>query len=234
MNRIVTFLVLVVSITLTGCLGAFQGATFGVGGDRRTPAKKTWDSNCAACHEGRSAPVLASVPAPDLFSPKWKMRMEALNRFGDRGSQVIQWKGEVGVVQPFAQLLGVDYFNHGGLLRITTRRGVVEMRAGEWLEINVSGDRSVWPDDPRPLLNAGWMYSFFSSVCWHGRERTLDGKRPTYDNVRRTTVDGLPYSVAKEPTVVVMPRCTILDEELNAVRSWITCVHYPSSQYCRN
>lgn len=87
-------------------------------------------------------------------------------------------------------------------------------------------------EEIRRAMDAGYMHTIFSNATWYGRERTLDGKRPTYDTKRRTTLDGLPIFVAKEETVTVMPSFMgYLDIE--PIRDWITCHHYPSSQYCR-
>ena len=164
-----------VALAASACTGALHGGVVNGRDDRRTVGKQTWDAKCASCHEHRIAPIVASVAAPDLFSPKWKADMEEIDGSADR-------------------------FRTDKL-------------------------------DPR-VVHAAWMYMLFNNVCSYGRERTLDGKRPTYNDDDRTTLDGLPRFVTKEKTVVVMPPCGLSDEALDAVRSWITCYHYPGSQYC--
>ena len=82
----------------------------------------------------------------------------------------------------------------------------------------------------REDLNSSFMHTIFSNVAWYGRERTKNGRRPSYDPKIRTTLDGLPIFIPTEQTVQTMPAISISDEDLNAIRDWITCHHYPGSQ----
>lgn len=57
------------------------------------------------------------------------------------GETVYEWKGEVGVVEPFASVLaeaGKQYFNHGGLLRVLSDEDghVHELHAGDMVLID--------------------------------------------------------------------------------------------------
>jgi hypothetical protein len=48
----------------------------------------------------------------------------------------LEWQSQdAGVVELFKQKLGGDYFNHGGLLRVTTVAGIEELQDGDWLVV---------------------------------------------------------------------------------------------------
>lgn len=60
------------------------------------------------------------------------------------GEQVYKWTGESGVVEPFASVLqksGHSYFNHGGLLRVTSDEDgqAHELKAGDCLIVDRNG-----------------------------------------------------------------------------------------------
>lgn len=60
------------------------------------------------------------------------------------GEDVYKWTGEVGVVEPFAGVLqkaGQPYFNHGGLLRVTSYEDgqAHELGTGDCLIVDQNG-----------------------------------------------------------------------------------------------
>jgi hypothetical protein len=67
------------------------------------------------------------------------------------GEQVYKWTGEVGIVEPFASVLekaGKQYFNHGGLLRVTSDEDgeTYELKTGDCLIVDRYGHIRVYAE----------------------------------------------------------------------------------------
>ena len=66
------------------------------------------------------------------------MTIEKEPKRGSRTRQLAWQPNDPACVEQFKWLLGDGFFNHGGLLRIETVDGIVEMQAGQRLTVEVS------------------------------------------------------------------------------------------------